>query len=77
VPILKKYPGRSVTVHLKEFGGAPGAVIGGGTVKWNEVFETCESIGGTEWYIVEHESGTAPLDSVKGCLEALKKMGKA
>jgi sugar phosphate isomerase/epimerase len=76
VPILKKYPGRSVTVHLKEFGGAPGSVIGEGKVAWKDVFETCESIGGTEWYIVEHESGTAPLDSVKGCFEALKKMGK-
>lgn len=76
VPILKKYPGRSKTVHLKEFGGPKGAVIGEGVVKWDEVFAACESTGGTEWYIVEHESGSAPLDSVKGCFEALKKMGK-
>ena len=76
VAILKKYPGRAKTVHLKEFGGAKDAVIGEGVVKWNEVFEICESTGGTEVYVVEHESGSAPLESVKGCYEALKKMGK-
>jgi len=76
VAILKKYPGRAKTVHLKEFGGPKDAVIGQGVVKWDEVFAICESTGGTEWYIVEHESGPAPLESVKGCFEALKKMGK-
>ena len=76
VAILKKYPGRSLTVHLKEFGGPKGAVIGQGTVKWPEVFELCESTGGTRWYIVEHESGSDPIAAVKGCFEALRGMGK-
>lgn len=76
VAVLKKYPGRSKSVHLKEFGGPKGAVIGEGVVKWNEVFEICESTGGTEVYVVEHESGAAPLESVRGCYAALKKMGK-
>lgn len=77
VAILKKFPGKSVTVHLKEFGGKPGAVIGEGVVKWNEVFEICETTGGTEWYIIEHESDPkTPIQSVEKCLQAYRKMGK-
>lgn len=75
--ILKKFPGRSATIHLKEHGGKPGAPVGEGEVKWNEVFQVCETVGGTEWYIVEQESyAAAPLESVKQCIENLRKMGK-
>jgi sugar phosphate isomerase/epimerase len=77
IAILKKFPKRSATIHLKEYGGKPGAVIGEGDVKWDEVFRLCETTGGTEWYIVEQESYAAPpLESVKLCLESLRKMGK-
>ncbi len=75
--ILKKFPGRAATIHIKEFGGKPGAVIGEGDVKWDDLFSLCETTGKTEWYIVEHESDpTAPLESVKKCLDGLRKMGK-
>jgi sugar phosphate isomerase/epimerase len=75
--MLKESPGRSVTIHLKEHGGKPGAVVGDGEVKWAEVFQLCESTGNTRWYIVEQEAYSgAPLDSVKKCIENLKKMGK-
>ena len=73
---LKKFPGRSLTIHLKEHGGAKGAPIGEGEVKWKEVFDLCEGAGGTEWYIVEHESGSKPVESVGACYEGLKKLGK-
>jgi len=76
VAILKKYPGRSTTVHLKEYGGPEGAVIGQGTVPWQQVFEICESTGGTAWYIVEHEIGRNPMASIGGCLEGLRRMGR-
>jgi len=75
--ILKKFPGRSKTIHLKEHGGDRKTVIGGGNVDWKQVFEICESTGGTEWYIVEHERGAeGAVDNVARCLAALKKMGK-
>ncbi len=46
IAMLKKYPGRSATIHLKEHGGKPGSVIGEGVVKWQqEVFPICESTG--------------------------------
>jgi sugar phosphate isomerase/epimerase len=78
VEVLKKYPGRAVTIHLKEDGGTKETVIGGGNIKWNEVFSLCEAAGTTQWYIVEHErGGPDPVGDIKRCLEALKGMGKA
>lgn len=73
---LKRFPGRSATVHLKEEGGPPEAVIGDGVVKWDEVFTLCETIGGTEWYIVEHERAGDSLENVKRCLANIRKMGR-
>jgi sugar phosphate isomerase/epimerase len=76
VAILKKYPGRSASVHLKEFGGPEAAVIGQGVIPWAEVFQVCETTGGTAWYVVEHEVGDDPMGNIKGCLEGLRKMGR-
>jgi sugar phosphate isomerase/epimerase len=76
VAMLKKYPGRSTTVHLKEFGGPENAVIGQGLMPWVQVFEVCETTAGTEWYIVEHETGPDPIGNIKGCLDGLRKMGR-
>ncbi len=77
VEVLKKYSKRAITIHLKEWGGAsPDAVIGEGKVDFKAVFDLCEKNGVTQWYVVEHESGAKPMENVKGCIEALKKMGK-
>ncbi len=75
--ILAQFPGRALTIHLKEYGGKPAALIGEGKVRWEEIFRLCETVGGTQWYIVEQESyAFGPLESVRRCLENLKKMGK-
>jgi sugar phosphate isomerase/epimerase len=75
--ILKKFPGRCLTIHIKEHGGKPGAPVGEGTVPWKELFRLCETTAGTQWYIVEQESyASPPLASVKQCLDNLRKMGK-
>jgi len=77
IAVLKKFPGRSQTIHLKEHGGNKGAVIGEGDVDWKTVFSLCEQTGKTEWYVVEQESYDGPpLDSVKRCIDSLRKMGK-
>jgi sugar phosphate isomerase/epimerase len=78
LPFLKRYPGRAVTVHLKEYSAENDkALIGEGDVAWSEVFDLCETIGGTEWYIVEQESyAYPPLECVDRCLQALRQMGK-
>jgi sugar phosphate isomerase/epimerase len=78
IAMLKKFPGRSVSVHLKDHGGKPGAVIGEGEVKWNEVFQICETTGGTKQYVVEEEGRKGPeaLEVVERALKNLRKMGK-
>ena len=78
VPFLERYPGRAVTVHLKEYSeGHRKALICEGDVRWQEVFRLCEAVGGTEWYIVEQESyAYPPLECVDRCLQALRAMGK-
>ena len=66
-------------MHIKEFSKTnPKALVGEGDIQWPEVFAACETVGGTEWYIVEYESDAfPPLESVKLCLDNLRKMGKA
>jgi sugar phosphate isomerase/epimerase len=78
IPFLRQYPGRAVTIHLKEFSAKnPNAMIGEGDIDWKEVFSICETTGGTQWYIVEDEKENLPaLECVKKNLENLRKMGK-
>jgi len=78
VAMLERFPGRSTTVHLKEFSASKGkVVIGEGDCPWDKVFALCETSGGTEWYIVEQESyAYPPLECVAKCLENLRAMGK-
>ena len=78
VPYIARYPGRALTVHLKEYSAANDrALIGEGDVDWQEVFRLCEGSGGTHWYIVEQESyAYPPLDCVDRCLQNLRAMGK-
>ena len=78
VPFVERYPGRALTVHLKEYDADNDlALIGEGKVRWTELFSLCESIGATEWYIVEQESyAFPPMECVDKCLQILKGMGK-
>ena len=78
IAIMKRYPGRAGTIHVKEFSKTkPSALLCEGDIDWKEVFGLLESQGGTEWYIVEYDSDAyPPLESVKRCLENLRKMGK-
>ena len=76
VDVLKKYPGRARTIHIKSHGAGPEAVIPQGDIDWKEVFAFCEGKGNTEWYVVEHETSKKPLDAVKRTFESLKELGK-
>jgi len=76
VTYLKKYPGRSQTIHLKEYSATkPDAILGEGDVKWDEIFAFCEGKGKTEWYIIEEEKDSyPPLVAIEKCLENYKKL---
>jgi sugar phosphate isomerase/epimerase len=76
VAVLKKYPGRAKSIHIKAHGGGPEAVFGEDKVNWKAVFEWCETQGGTRWYVVEHETSKDPIDAVRRGYAALKQMGK-
>lgn len=78
IAMLKKFPGRSVSVHIKDHGGKPGFVFGEGKVNWKEVFAICETTGGTKQYVVEEEGREGPesLVAVDRALKNLRKMGK-
>ena len=54
------------------------ALVGEDSVPWAAVFEACETVGGTEWYIVEHEDygSLTPMQCIEGCLRNLRAMGK-
>ena len=75
---LVRYRGRATTVHLKEYSKTnKKPLVGEGDVAWETIFELCETIGGTKWYIVEQESYPyPPMKCVELCLKNLKEMGK-
>jgi len=76
VAVLRKYPGRARTIHLKAHAPDPEAVVGEDKTDWQAIFEFCETRGNTEWYIVEHETSKEPLEAVRRSFGALKKLGK-
>lgn len=74
IAMLKKFPGRSQSVHIKDHGG----VFGEGTVDWKTVFQICETTGGTRQYIIEEEGREGPeaLATVERALKNFRNMGK-
>jgi sugar phosphate isomerase/epimerase len=77
VAVLHQYPGRARSVHIKPNGAGPEAILGEDQIHWPGVFEWCETKGGTEVYVVEHESSSQPLETVKRTLAKLKELGRA
>lgn len=76
VPYLERYPGRAVTIHIKEFCKAnPAALVGEGDVRWKDVIRLCSGPAGTKWYIIEHEVPNVPsLECVEKCLVNFRRM---
>jgi sugar phosphate isomerase/epimerase len=76
VKILKTFPGRAASMHLKDY-GKPGCVIGEGVADWPEIFRLCDSTQPVAWYVVE-EGGPDGLgfDVSARSLAALRKMGR-
>ena len=84
--IIKKYPGRFVSMHVKdeiasekgEMGGKyESTVLGTGVINVKEVLALAKSMGGTEHFIVEQESyqGKKPLDAMKQNYIVMKQWG--
>ncbi len=84
--ILKKYPGRSVTIHAKENGkgkdvkkfdgvlgkpGEPGAV----PVPWDDIFPVADR-DGVQWWVVECERHKSKMEPIIESYEFLKSKGR-
>ena len=78
VAVLHRYAGRATTVHLAEHSARDElALLGEGDVPWRDVLAACESVGGTQWYIVEQERYRYPqLECARRCLANLKALMK-
>lgn len=79
VEYIKKYPGRSRTVHFKPtvVGGdrTKKAIMGQDSVDWAAVYSACSSEGGTEWIVLEQETypdGKTPMECTRESLAGLK-----
>jgi sugar phosphate isomerase/epimerase len=70
VELIRRYPGRTATMHVKAYSEArPAAVLGEDQIDWDGVAEAAESVGGIEWYILEYEiEGVPPLDALEASL---------
>jgi sugar phosphate isomerase/epimerase len=78
IAMLKAFPGRSVSLHIKDHGGKPGAVFGEGDVDWEEVFRISETTGGVQQYVIEEEGrqGAEALAGVRRAIQNFRSMGK-
>jgi sugar phosphate isomerase/epimerase len=83
--LLKKYPGRFLSMHVKDeiksekgdMNGYESTVLGTGVIQVKEVLDTARKQNPNTHFIIEQESyqGKSPLDSVKEDLAIMKKWG--
>ncbi len=76
IAMLKRFPNRARSIHLKDHNKPEGGVLGDGDVDWETVFEVIERNQNTRWFVVE-EGGSDGLGfEVPGrSLQALRDMG--
>ncbi len=76
IPLLKRNVGRTLSIHVKPYSaGNPKAYVGQDDLDWPQILKLCQTVGGTEWFIVEYEEeGVPPFQALKGNLEALRKL---
>jgi sugar phosphate isomerase/epimerase len=85
--VLKKYPGRFVSMHVKDeiksdkagemSDGYESTILGAGVVGTKEIVDYAKKYGGTTYYIIEQESyqDKTPLQASKEDFEVMKKWG--
>ncbi len=74
IGILKKFPNRATTLHLKQY---PEATLTAGNPNFLKIFRLAEQTQGTRWYIVEQgDRGGLDFDVPKKALEGIRQMGR-
>jgi sugar phosphate isomerase/epimerase len=77
VVYLNRYPGRASTVHVKPSARKKhGGLLGDSddNLDWPAIFKACETVGGTEWYIVEYDGGS--MEKARKTMDLLRQWGK-
>ena len=74
---IRSNPGRIRSLHLKDWSpdSAKGYTVlfGEGEADWKNIFETAESAGGVEYYLIEQEgSRLSEFDTARKCLESFR-----
>jgi len=74
---IRANPGRIRSIHCKEWSPDPAVgyktLFGEGKADWKGIFQAAESVGGTEYYLVEQEGSRFPeLETAKRCLQAFR-----
>jgi sugar phosphate isomerase/epimerase len=82
---IKAHPGRTRSVHLKDW--APGTaaeqkayrvLFGEGVAPWKEIIAAAESVGGVEYYLMEQEgSRFSEFETSEKCLATWKELRKS
>ena len=74
--LLKKYPGRAVTIHMKPFSSKTSDVFFDDDfceVDWDDYFKVCRESAGVRWYIVEYINKdrypNSPVDALAAAAE--------
>ncbi|MFD0792870.1 sugar phosphate isomerase/epimerase family protein [Mucilaginibacter litoreus] len=86
ISLIEKYPGRFVSMHVKdevksatnnEGTGYESTILGRGVLPVKDVLKVAKKSGGTVYLIIEQESyqGIDPIDCVKIDLQTMKKWG--
>lgn len=77
--MLKKYPGRAVTWHIKPYSMSDGfaTMIGEDSIDWKATFDEIIAQNATEWSIVEYECAKKydEIVGVKLCYDRIREMG--
>jgi len=77
--LIDKYPGRTLTIHVKDYSKTKGynVIPGEGDVDWHKLFSACKR-NGTEWLIIEQEEYPyqPPLETAKKALENVRQILK-
>lgn len=75
IAILRKFPLRARSMHLKDYGGPAGSVLGEGKADWKEILRLCQETQNTQWYVIEEgDSEGMGFDVPKRSLANLRGM---
>jgi sugar phosphate isomerase/epimerase len=79
---INQNPGRIRCIHCKDWSPDPDkgykVLFGEGVAPWKKIFQAAEKTGGIEYYLIEQEgSAYPPLETVKRCLAAFRKLHRS